>query len=136
MDDCVFCKIIKGDIPSLKVYEDEAVTAFLDITPISIGHTLVVTKAHYRDLDETPDAELAPLFGAVQKIGRAIIAMTGSHAYNVGVNTGTVAGQVVMHTHAHVIPRREGDGLAHWPKRPTTEDEMKAAAERMRQALS
>ena len=133
--DCIFCKIIKGDIPSLKVYEDDAVVAFLDITPVSLGHTLVVPKAHYKDLDEMPETELSPLFGAVQKIGRAVIAMTGSHAYNVGVNTGAVAGQVIMHTHVHVIPRHEGDGLSHWPKMKATEEEMKATAEALKEKL-
>jgi histidine triad (HIT) family protein len=135
MDGCVFCKIIKGEIPSLKVYENDDVVAFLDITPVSVGHTLVVPKEHYRDLDETPEEVLGTLFAAVKKIGSAVIAMTGSHAYNVGVNTGVPAGQVVMHVHVHVIPRAEGDGLTHWPKRKVTAEEMSSAAEKLHQAL-
>lgn len=136
MIDCIFCKIIKGDIPALKVYEDSKVIAFLDITPISVGHTLVVPKAHYPDLSATADEVLGPLFAAVKKVAKAAVEATGAHGFNVGVNTGPAAGQVVMHTHVHVMPRTQGDGLTHWPKRAVTEEQMAATAEAMSRRLA
>lgn len=115
MSDCVFCKIIAGSIPANKVYEDDAVIAFLDIAPIAHGHTLVVSKAHYPNLLATPAPVLLSVISAVQKIAPALAAATGAPDFNLGVNTGPAAGQVVMHTHVHLIPRRANDGLKSWP---------------------
>ena len=136
MTDCIFCKIVKGEIPALKVYEDASVLAFLDITPISLGHTLVVPKAHYRDLTELPDDVLGPLFSAVKKVAKAAVEATGADAFNTGINTGPEAGQVVMHMHVHVMPRTQGDGLQHWPKRSVTREEMQRTADAMRAKLA
>ena len=106
---CVFCKIIAGQIPSFKVYEDELVFAFLDIGPLLRGHTLVVPKAHYGTVMETP----AELFGKVSerlpKIASAVLAATQSKACHVLTNNGTDAMQSVAHLHFHIIPRRSGD---------------------------
>jgi histidine triad (HIT) family protein len=135
MSDCLFCKIIAGQIPALKVFEDDFAVAFLDIQPVSLGHTLVVPKAHHQDLTETPDEALGRLFGLVKKVAAAAVRATGAEAFNVGVNTGSAAGQVIMHTHVHVMPRAAGDGLKHWPKKPVAEADMKAAAENIRKLL-
>ncbi len=128
MPDCIFCKIIRGDAPALIVYEDDAAMAFLDITPVNVGHTLVVPKAHYENFAETADDALAKLFPLVKRVAKAAAAATGAHGFNVGINTGHAAGQVVMHTHIHVMPRFDGDGLVHWPKRHLTDDQMQDAA--------
>lgn len=136
MNDCLFCKIIKGDIPCLKVYEDGDVFAFLDIQPVNVGHTLVVPKAHHENCAETPDATLATLMSAAKRIGAAALKVTGAQGYNVGINCGTAAGQVIMHTHVHVMPRFDGDGLHHWPKKAVTKEEMEKAAAGIAAALT
>ncbi|HTK04245.1 MAG TPA: HIT family protein [Candidatus Eisenbacteria bacterium] len=136
MNDCLFCKIIKGDIPCLKVYEDGDVFAFLDIQPVNVGHTLIVPKAHHENCAETPDETLGALMSAAKRIGAAALKVTGSQGYNVGINCGTAAGQVIMHTHVHVMPRFEGDGLHHWPKKAVTKEEMEKAAAGIAAALT
>lgn len=136
MSDCLFCRIITGEVPSQKVYEDEDVFAFLDIQPVNVGHTLIVPKAHYENCGETPDDAMAAVIAVAKRVGAAALRVTGAQGYNVGINCGAVAGQVIMHTHVHVMPRFEGDGLRHWPKLAVSKDEMDSAAEKMRQVLS
>ena len=110
-DDCVFCKIIAGQIPCNKVYEDDGVFAFLDIQPVSDGHTLVIPKAHFETLHECPPDVLADVSRCLGVIGNAVAAATGVQAYNVLCNNGREAGQVVKHVHFHVIGRVSGDGV-------------------------
>jgi len=114
---CVFCQIIAGDIPSYKVYEDEKTLAFLDINPVSVGHTLVVAKGHYSNLEEIPFNELTALISSVQKVGRLLKDKLGIDGYNVTENNDPVAGQEISHIHFHVIPRFSGDSLDPWPRR-------------------
>lgn len=135
MSDCLFCRIIKGEIPALKVYEDADTFAFLDISPTNIGHTLVVPKAHHENCAVTPDATMAALIAAAKRVAHAALAATGAVAYNIGINCGEIAGQVIMHTHVHVIPRFEGDGLVHWPKRDVTKEELEKTAAEIRAKL-
>jgi len=136
MSDCLFCKIIKGEIPCQKVYEDGDVFAFLDIQPVNVGHTLVVPKAHFANCGETPDEALAAVMNVAKRVGAAALKVTGAQGYNVGINCGAVAGQVIMHTHVHVMPRFEGDGLAHWPKKTVSKEEMEKAAAGIAAALT
>ena len=136
MSDCLFCKIIKGEIPCQKVYEDGDVFAFLDIQPVNVGHTLVVPKAHFANCGETPDEALAAVMSVAKRVGAAALKVTGAQGYNVGINCGAVAGQVIMHTHVHVMPRFEGDGLAHWPKKTVSKEEMEKAAAGIAAALT
>lgn len=135
MNDCLFCRIIKGEVPSQKVYEDADVFAFLDIQPVNVGHTLIVPKAHHANCAETPDEVLAAVMAVAKRVGAAALKVTGAQGYNVGINCGAVAGQVIMHTHVHVMPRFEGDGLRHWPKRAVSKEEMEKAAREIAQAL-
>ena len=114
--DCIFCKIIAGVIPSFKVYEDENVLAFLDIAPVNPGHTLIVPKKHFTNLEEIPEGELCKLAIAIKKIGKAVKDGLGVEGYNVMENNDPIAGQIVPHLHFHVIPRRSGDGLKLWPQ--------------------
>ena len=121
---CVFCKIIAGQIPSYKVYEDDLVFAFLDIGPLVRGHTLVVPKAHHATVSETP----AELFGQVSarlpKITSAVLAATQSKACHVLTNNGTDAMQSVAHLHFHIIPRRSGDRFhIPWNTTPLLKDQ-------------
>ncbi len=132
MSDCLFCQIIQGEIPAFKVYENDAVIAFLDIQPVNAGHTLVVPKAHYENCAQTPDDAMAAVISAAKEVAVAALRATGATAYNIGINCGAAAGQVIMHTHVHVMPRFEGDGLVHWPKREVTKEEMGIIAQKMR----
>ena len=109
--DCIFCKIVAGDIPCAKIYEDSNVLAFLDIGPISDGHTLVIPKNHFERLHECPPDVLADISGCLGKIATAVVSAVGAEAYNVLCNNGTAAGQLVGHVHFHIIPRNAGDGV-------------------------
>jgi len=122
--DCIFCKIIEGKIPTNKIYENEHIFAFLDINPVSKGHTLVVPKEHYEKLEDVPDELLKEIMKAVKHIGKAVMKATNSHAYNLGVNNGRDAGQVVMHAHFHIMPRQKGDGLELWQGKPYADGEI------------
>lgn len=113
--DCIFCKIIAGQIPCDRVYHDEQVLAFLDIAPITRGHTLVVSKQHFPDVAAAPSAVVDAMMAAIKKIAPGVLETTGATAFNVGINNGTAAGQVVRHVHFHLIPRRADDGLRSWP---------------------
>jgi histidine triad (HIT) family protein len=114
MPDCIFCKIISGDIQSVKVYEDAEFTAFLDINPVQPGHTLVVPKAHFARFDDTPSEVVAKLFTRwCIKWRRRWLRLEG---FNASLNNGLAAGQEVFHTHVHIIPRYIKDGLVAWPR--------------------
>ncbi len=121
-NDCIFCKIVEGGLPAYKVYEDSNVVAFLDIFPIHPGHTLVVPKKHYVDIFDTPDSELQNVIAAAKKISPAVMKATKADGINIGMNNKLASGQVVMHTHLHVIPRYKDDGLKTWPQRPYNND--------------
>ncbi|WP_340637504.1 HIT family protein [Methanolobus psychrotolerans] len=108
--DCLFCKIVAGEIPSHKVYEDEFVYAFLDIFPCSEGHTIVLPKKHTGKFTDMKKKDAASLFFAVNKIAKKLEKTLGLEGMNIGINNGEIAGQTVPHVHVHIIPRRAGDG--------------------------
>lgn len=110
MADCLFCKIASGEIPSMRVFETEGALAFLDIHPLSDGHTVVVPKAHASDITGLPDPDLLSLFSAVREVVARLKLKLGVEHFTIGVNHGRAAGQLVEHVHVHVIPRAEGDG--------------------------
>jgi histidine triad (HIT) family protein len=112
--DCIFCRIVRGEIPSHSVLETDDVLAFLDVSPLTPGHTLVIPKAHFASLSDLPDALAAATAAALPRICRAVRKATRADGLNVLVNTGRVAGQSVDHVHWHVIPRHAGDPI-HWP---------------------
>ena len=117
MSDTIFGKILSGAIPCHKVYEDERVLAFLDISPLSTGHTLVIPKEPAPTLDALSDESAAALGRVLPRICRAVIAVTGVKEYNVLENNGASAHQAVPHVHFHIIPkpsRSEGLGIG-WP---------------------
>ena len=125
MVDCIFCRIVKGEIPSSKVYEDENVFAFLDIGPLAWGHVLIVPKKHSEAVTELAPGEAAALFAAVPKLAAAVMKATGAEGLNVLQNNGAVAGQAVHHLHIHLIPRHAGDGLGYrWNAKKYPEGEM------------
>jgi len=104
----VFCKIIDGEIPSTKVYEDDEVLAILDISQTTRGHTLVLPKKHYDSFLSCPSDVIAKVFAVARKIGQAEISILGAKGVNILTNCGEAAGQTVMHFHVHVIPRYIG----------------------------
>lgn len=114
-ENCLFCKILAGSIPSAKVYEDEHVLAFLDINPIAKGHTLVVPKAHYSTLLELPASGGQALLNAMKTVAKALQEETGCGGFNCIQNNFAPAGQMVFHSHWHIIPRFDNDGLPDWP---------------------
>ena len=136
MQDCLFCKIIAGDIPATKVYEDDEVIAFLDIHPVNDGHTLVIPKEHYAMLSDTPDDIAASLMRVVPHLSRSILKAVGAEAFNIGVNNGKIASQSVDHVHLHIIPRFEGDGQIPWHgKKPLSPEDGDRIANNIRAAL-
>jgi histidine triad (HIT) family protein len=134
--DCIFCKIVSGQIPAAIVYEDPAVLAFLDIGPVSEGHTLVIPKTHYPTFDQCPPDVLADLAQRINRIAKAVVAATRCDGYNVLCNNGRAAGQLVYHLHFHIIPRVAGDGVFHhWPSSKYPEGKMEAMASAIRKNL-
>lgn len=134
---CIFCRILRGELPCTKVYEDDVVVAFMDIGPIVKGHTLVVPRQHLDPLTAVPPALLGRLMEVVQKIVRAQVNGLKADGVNVHQSNGAAAGQVVPHVHVHVIPRFADDGHRwNWAARKyDSPEEMKALAEAIRAAL-
>lgn len=115
-DDCLFCKIVAGQISVTKIYEDDVVLSFLDIGPISDGHTLLIPKKHFEKLHECPAELLGQVFSRIGKIAGAVAAAMSSDGYNLLCNNGRAAGQLIEHLHFHIVPRNAGDGLfRNWP---------------------
>ncbi len=109
MSSCVFCRIVEGSLPSQKIFEDDTALAILDINPIRRGHVLIVPKRHYDNLLDIPEEEFAHLSILAKRIAPAIMQATDADGFNVIGNNGASAGQVIFHTHLHLIPRKAGD---------------------------
>ena len=130
----IFDKILAGEIPCHRVYEDDDVLAFLDIGPLSRGHTLVIPKERAAHLDELSDASAAALGRVLPRLCRAVLEATGATAYNVLQNNGPEAHQAVMHVHFHIIPKTADGGLGvGWPAGELEDGE--ALASSIRRAL-
>ena len=110
-ENCIFCKIIKGELPSYKIYEDEYVLCFLDISQASEGHTLIVPKKHFENLFDVDQETLNHMAQAVKIVTNLLKEKLGVTDVNLLNNSGTNAGQTVMHLHFHIIPRKEGDNI-------------------------
>lgn len=130
-DDCIFCKVIAGEIPARKVYEDSETLAFLDINPNTKGHTLVVPKDHFENIYTIPDEALCRVAITVRKVATALRNGTDADGINLIVNNETAAGQEVPHVHFHVIPRHNDDGLTHWPHVSYNEGEAEEILEKI-----
>ena len=125
MSGCIFCKIIKGDIPSTKVYEDDECIAFLDINPVNKGHTLIVPKKHAEIVTDMSKSEFSKLMEKVHKIAKAIKKSVNPDGFNIYINNHPAAGQEVPHVHVHIIPRDEGDSkIKPWTHGKYEEKEM------------
>ncbi len=135
--ECIFCRIVRGEIPCAKLYETGTVLAFLDIAPVRPGHALVIPKAHHATILDLDPGLGADLVTAFRTVGAALMAATGATGFNLGLNCNASAGQLVFHAHWHLIPRVEGDGLHLWPSGAyASMDEMNALAESIRARIA
>ncbi|MGH2856675.1 MAG: HIT family protein [Solirubrobacteraceae bacterium] len=127
--DCLFCKIVAGELPSTRVDEDERTVAFMDINPATRGHALVIPRAHYSDLLEIPAEELAATVAAAQRLARVAVQRLGADGVNLLNACGATAWQTVFHFHIHVIPRYADDPLRlPWTPAPGDPEQIAAAA--------
>lgn len=134
--DCVFCKIVRGEIPATIIFEDDTTIAFLDIHPVNPGHTLVITKsAEPRNIFDISQHDWSAMTETARKVAQAVESGTEADGVNIMMNNRSYAGQVIDHPHLHVIPRFKGDGHVHWPHRSYADGEAAAIAERIRSAL-
>ncbi|MFP4391529.1 MAG: HIT family protein [Desulfohalobiaceae bacterium] len=133
MQDCIFCKIVTGEVPSSLVYADANLVAFLDIAPIAPGHTLVVTRGHYPTVFELPGSLAEEMLWAMQQVGQAVMQAVRAEGLNLLMNNHRSAGQLIPHAHWHLIPRKAGDGLLSWEQ---GEYESQEAMQRLAQEIS
>lgn len=129
--DCIFCKIVNGEIPSCAVYEDEHTFAFLDITPVAKGHTLVVPKKHVKNVFDADEKTWAQVMETARKLAPIVRDAVSADGVNVYVNNEPAAGQVVMHSHAHIIPRFANDGLELWHGKEMPQEELEKIAKKI-----
>lgn len=135
VSDCIFCKIVAGQIPSANIYEDEYTLAFLDIRPVNPGHTLVIPKAHYRNILDVPEDVWEKVAKTARLVASAVRTGAGAEGVNVSSSHEPSAGQEVFHLHLHIIPRFSSDGLKHWPQGAYKAGEAQTIAEKIRTAL-
>ena len=130
MDNCIFCKIANGEIPSATLYEDEDFRVILDLGPAAVGHSLILPKKHAANLFELPDETAAKAIKVAKEVGRKLKDGLGADGLNVVQNNGEAAGQTVFHFHMHLIPRFKGDnaGVTWTPGTLTDEDKEKILA--------
>ena len=135
MKDCIFCKIASGEIQHNKVYEDKYSVAFLDKNQLNVGHTLIISKKHFENLEDIPEEELVNMIKAVKKIGKGMLKI--ADGLNVLQNNKKMAGQAINHIHFHLIPRYNGDGRSfEWEyKRSVTDLESKEFLKKIKKLL-
>jgi len=135
--DCIFCKIVSGRIPSIKLYENDSVLVFMDIGPISDGHILVIPKQHYAHLDQTPPEVVIQISQTLPMLAAAVQKAVNADGYNLLCNNGKAAGQVVEHLHFHIIPRHYNDGVFNrWPSYVYQEGKAEKIAKKIKENLS
>ncbi|MFA6816219.1 MAG: HIT family protein [Lentisphaeria bacterium] len=137
VDNCVFCKIIKGELPCCKLYEDDKIFVFLDIAPFNLGHALLIPKVHCHSITTLPKEYLDALIEKAPEIAAAVMHSTGADGFNLLLNNGSCAGQEVPHVHLHVIPRfTTDDNIYFAPKKKYDNDEeMNELADKIRSRL-
>ena len=131
MNECIFCKIITGEIPCVKVYENDDVLAFQALGQVNPGHTLIIPKQHSNNLLEMNSSLGNSMQRAILVVGNAMIQGLQLDGINIINNVHEAAGQEVMHTHIHLIPRKKGDGFKHWPLQETSEEDRLLYAEKI-----
>lgn len=135
-DNCIFCKLANGDIPTTTVYEDEDFRVIPDAGPASFGHLLIIPKDHYKDLTELPEELAGKVLPLAARLGSAMKAGLGCAGFNVVQNNGAAAGQTVMHFHVHLIPRYEGgEPMVIWKPGTLEPEKAREIAEKIQSAL-
>lgn len=129
----IFSKIVEGEIPCEHVAESENFLAFLDIAPVSQGHTLIIPKEEFKDFHEFPQKLAQEWVLFTQEVMGLLTKKLSCNGINIGMNNGSAAGQVVFHQHTHIIPRYEGDGLEHWPNKEVSPEELAELAKKIRE---
>ena len=124
MEECLFCKIVKGELPSSKIYEDEDTLAFLDLFPVNKGHSLVISKEHYENIFDVPAENLSKISSVMKNVADAVKKGVNADGISIAQSNGKDAGQVIPHIHFHVMPRFKDDGLKLWPQGKYEEGEM------------
>lgn len=132
MNDCIFCKILKGELPCMKIYEDERTMAFLDIAKDVDGHILVIPKKHVTNILDADGETLSHVMNTVKKIGAHLTENCGYEGMNILNANNECSGQTVFHLHIHVIPRKHGDGVAGFPKFAGAEIPLEEMCERLK----
>jgi len=133
---CIFCKIVAGEVPSFKLYEDAATLAFMDINPASEGHCLAIAKLHFKDIYAAPPGAVGEVAETACKLARAVREVIRPEGLNLIQSNGPAAAQSVMHFHIHVLPRRANDKLLiNWPLKPGNHEAIGALAEKIRAAI-
>lgn len=136
IDNCIFCKIANGQIPSSSPYEDENFKVILDLSPASKGHALILPKEHFEGLDTLSDSYMTKILPLARKIGSAMKEALGATGYNVLQNNGESAGQTVMHYHMHIIPRYDGGPkMVTWEPGESTSEELAQIASMIQSRL-
>ena len=137
MSDCVFCRIVAGQIPSTRVYEDEHTLAFMDLGQVNPGHVLVALKKHAANLFELDDIQAAAVARASTRVARAIRDAFGPAGLSVYQANGKAAGQTVFHYHVHLLPRHDADGMELiWPVKNPPREKLEGYAEKIRKQLA
>lgn len=136
MDNCIFCKIVNGEIGSNTVYEDECFKAIMDIAPSAMGHVIIVAKNHAEDIFEMSEEDLSRALIVARKVARAIKDATGCDGVNILQNNGVAAGQTVFHYHIHVVPRFDNDEIRiKWNHLSPQMEEISVMAEKIREHI-
>jgi len=135
--DCIFCKIVAGEIPAIRVLDEELDLAFMDINPASCGHMLVVPKNHAENIFEISEGDFSAVMGAVRRCAGAVKEALGAEGITVLQLNGTVSDQLVPHLHVHIMPRWENDGISvsNWEMKPGDMDELQDIANKVKEHL-
>ncbi|MDD5177950.1 MAG: HIT family protein [Candidatus Nanoarchaeia archaeon] len=135
MTDCIFCKIIKNEIPSNKIYENKTTLAFLDINPVNKGHTIVIPKQHFETIEGTPEDVLCEIIKTTKKLIPAINQAVNPIGVNLGLNNKSGAGQIVPHIHLHIMPRFNNDGHSLFGGKKASSEELKLLSDKIKNLL-
>jgi histidine triad (HIT) family protein len=135
MPDCIFCRIVSGDLPAARILETPGVLAFLDIAPVNYGHTLIIPKRHYRNLLDLPDEVWQEMGQVSRRVAQALRTTLSAEGFNLGMNNFEAAGQEVFHAHLHIIPRYFSDGLHLFPQESYRPGDMEKTAAQLRQVM-
>lgn len=134
--DCIFCKIIRKELPAEIISENDYFLTIVDIAPNNFGHSLIIPKNHYKDIHEMSEEVLSHLGIEMKRLSNAVKKAVQADGINIHMNNGKAAGQIIFHAHLHIIPRFENDGFHHWPQKSyRSPEEMREIGEKIRASI-